>query len=76
MGILADEESGNISTCNNLKGYTPVQFIFGHNIILRIKHNVDWELIGQINQMQNNYDNNQKNGKIIIWIKLVTSSFL
>ena len=52
-------------TKNRLKCYSPVKLVFGRDIILPIKHKVDWELICQRNQMQVNEDNVHKNGKIV-----------
>ena len=37
------------STTNRLNGYSPVQLIFHRDMILPIKHRVDWELIRQQN---------------------------
>ena len=48
------------SKLNRLKGYSPDQLVLGHDMILRIKHKVDWELIFQINQTQVNEDNIRK----------------
>ena len=48
-----------------LKGYTPGQLVFGRDMILLIKHMVDWELICQKNQEQINKYNIQKNSKIV-----------
>ena len=33
-------------TANRQKGYSPVKLLFGHSMILQIKHAVDWELTG------------------------------
>ena len=44
-GILATAAFAIRSTTNRQKGYSPGQFIFVRDIILRIKHRVDWELI-------------------------------
>ena len=41
-------------TTNGLKGYIPGQLVFDCDIILPIKHKMDWELIRQQYQMQNN----------------------
>ena len=43
--ILMDTASAIISTKNRLKLYSPVQLLFGRDIILLIKHMVDCELI-------------------------------
>ena len=41
------------STNNRQKGYSPVQLIFGRDMILPIKHKVAWEII-----LQNKIDAN------------------
>ena len=46
-GILAAAEFATFSTTNRLKSYSPGQLVFGRDIILLIKHRVDWELIRQ-----------------------------
>ena len=43
------------------KNYSPVQLIFGHDIIFPINHRVDWGLIRQLKQTQINIDNARKN---------------
>ena len=48
-GILVASEFKILSTTNILKGYIPGQLLFGHDMILPIKHKVDWELICQRN---------------------------
>ena len=60
MGILSAAEFAILSIQNMIKGYTLGQFIFFHYKILLIKHNTDWQLIRQLNQMQLNHDNNRK----------------
>ena len=52
-----------ISTTNKLKGYSSEKLLFGSDIILLIKHKVDWELICQKNQTQINTYNIHKNLK-------------
>ena len=42
LGILAASEFASFSTENSLKGYNPGQFVFGYDMILPIKHTVDW----------------------------------
>ena len=39
------------STTNGLKSYSTVQLVFGIDMIIPIKHNMDWELIHQQKQM-------------------------
>ena len=46
-GILPAEYFAMLSTTNRLKGCSPCQLVFGHDMILPIKHKVDWELIRQ-----------------------------
>ena len=50
--ILAATEFSITSTTNRQKYYIPDQLVFGRDMILPIKHEVDWELIFQINQAQ------------------------
>ena len=52
-------------TTNRLKGYCPRQLLFGCGMILLIKHEVDWELIRQQNQMWINKYNIFENNKIV-----------
>ena len=52
VGILVDTAFENKSTANRLRGYTPGQLIFGSDMILPIKHMVDWEVILQKKQTQ------------------------
>ena len=46
-----------ISTENGLKGYSPGQLVFARDMILLIKHMVDWELICHKNKTQINKGN-------------------
>ena len=50
-GILAAVAFTICQTTNMLKGYRPRQLLFGCDMILLIKHEVDWELICQQNKM-------------------------
>ena len=59
--ILAASEFVICSTTNGKKGYSPGQLIFGHDMILPIKHRVDWELIHQRKLTQINRDNTLEN---------------
>ena len=52
MGILSGTAFAILSTTNGLKGYSPGQLVFGCDMILPIKHKVDWELICQRKQIQ------------------------
>ena len=61
MGILSAAEFANISTTNMMKGYSMVQLIFDHDMILLIKHMVDWELIRKRKQAQIVKNNIRKN---------------
>ena len=54
MAILAAAVFAIFSTTNNQKCYSTVQLIFGRDMILPIKHMVDWEIIYQKNHMQMN----------------------
>ena len=60
-GILAAAEFVIISTTNRLKGYIPGKLVFGRDMILLIKHKVNWEIIRQKNQTKINKDNILKN---------------
>ena len=46
-----------------LKCYSPVQLVFGRDMILPIKHKVDWELLGHQEQRQINKHNIRENNK-------------
>ena len=46
-----------LSTTSRQKGYSPGQLVFGRDIILPIKHRVDWDLIYQKKQTQINRNN-------------------
>ena len=63
-GISGAAEFAVISIVNILKGYILVQFVFGEDMILPIKHKVDGQLICQQKQMQINKDNIRNNNKI------------
>ena len=52
-GILAESAFAIFSTTNGKKGYSTGQLIFGRDMILPIKHTVDWELINQRKQIAN-----------------------
>ena len=58
MGILESKVLLIFSTRNIRKGYNPGKFIFGRDIILLIKYNMDRGLILQKNRMQINSYNN------------------
>ena len=60
-GILAAAALKTNSTTNRKKYYSPFYLIFGHEMILPIKHTVDWELICQRKQTENNNDNIREN---------------
>ena len=47
------------------KGYSLVQLIFGCDMIILIKHRVDWELIRQRDQTQINKYNARENKHIV-----------
>ena len=63
--ILDASEFANGSTTSRQKGYSPGQLIFGRDMILPIKHMVDWELIRQRKQTQINRDNSRENKYIV-----------
>ena len=48
-------------TVHTLKGYTPVQLVFGRDMVLLIIYISNWELIPQHNQANINYDNVREN---------------
>ena len=60
-GILVAEEFSIISITNRQKVCSPGQLLFGCDIILSIKHKVDWELIRQQKQAHINTSNIRKN---------------
>ena len=60
-GILAAAVFVIRSTTNRQKGQIPGQLIFGYDMILPIKHTVDWELIIQRNHTQTNQDSISEN---------------
>ena len=64
LGILEAPAFAISSTTNRSKGYSTVQLVFIHDMILPIKHEVDWELICPQNQTQTNNDNVCENNKI------------
>ena len=45
--ILTAEEFATFSTKNEIKGYNPGQSIFRRDMILLVRHTVNWELIRQ-----------------------------
>ena len=49
--ILSEAAFAIISTTNRLKGYSPGHLVFRRNMIIPIKHKVDWEIIHQQIQM-------------------------
>ena len=60
-GMLDASEFEISSTTNTQKGYSLGQLIFGRDMILPIKHRVDWEIIRQQKQTQINKDNTCQN---------------
>ena len=59
-GILAAAAFVICSTINGIKGYSTSQLVFGHDMILLIKHEVDWEFILQKNKAQINQYNTRE----------------
>ena len=57
LGILTAAEFSICSTTNMLKFYSTGRLVFGRDIILPIKHKVDWELICKRKQTHINKDN-------------------
>ena len=64
-GNLAAAEFSIHSTTNRKKGYSTGQLVFGHDMIITIKHKVDWELIRQRKQAQINKDNYRESRHIV-----------
>ena len=62
-GILASAAFTINPTANGLKGYSMGQLVFFCDMILLMKHMVDWELLRQRKQAQINRDNIRKNSK-------------
>ena len=60
-GILAATEFAILSKIIRQKVYSPGQLIFGRDMILPIKHRVDWELIRQRKKTKINKDNTCEN---------------
>ena len=61
MEILAAAAFEICSTTNRQKGYSLGQLIFVRDMIIPIKHRVDWELIHHWKQTQINRDNAREN---------------
>ena len=64
-GILDAAEFVILKTTNRLKVYSPEKLLFGHEMIIPIKHKVDWELIYQQKQTQINKENISETKNII-----------
>ena len=65
MGILEAESFSILLTTNISKVYSIGQLVFVYDIIILIKHKVDWELIYQRKQRQINKYNIRENNKIV-----------
>ena len=76
IGILAAAEFSICPTTNRLKSQSLVQLILGCDMILLIKHTVDWELIRQQNQTQINNDIIHKNKHIVDYDYKVGDDFM
>ena len=63
LGIITAASFSILSTENRLKVYSLVQLLFGRDMVLPIKYNVERELISQQQQMQINKDNIRENIK-------------
>ena len=59
--IMAATSFGILSTINSLNCLSLEKLVFGNNMVLLIKHKVNWELICQQNQAQINRHNILKN---------------
>ena len=59
--ILAAASFAIISTTNRLESYSPGKLVFGRDMILPIKYEVNWGLIHQQNMAQIHKDNIRKN---------------
>ena len=64
-GILAAAVFAIISTANRSKFYSTRQLLFCRDVIILIKHTVDWELVLQKNQKQTNKYTIHKNNKSV-----------
>ena len=64
-GILSASAFEILSTTNKLKGYSYIQLVFGRDMILPIKHKMDYVLIHQKNQVQINKYDIRKNRHIV-----------
>ena len=60
-GILAAATFEILSTTNRQRVYSPGQLIFFRDMIILIKHRVDWELIRQRKKTKINKDNTCEN---------------
>ena len=58
-GILVESDSSMHPSHHMIKGKRSVQFLFGCDMIIPIKHIVYWKLIHQFNQKHIEYDTNQ-----------------
>ena len=65
LGNLVHNFNITQTYANRLKGYIPVQLVFGCDMILPIKHKVDRELICHQKQRHINKDNIRENIKIV-----------
>ena len=74
--ILAAAELSIHSAKNRLKVYSPDQLLFFRDIILPIKHKVDWELIRQQNQTKINKDNIRENRNRVVHYYKVGDKFI
>ena len=65
LGILEAASFEIFSKENGLKCYSAVLLVFGCDMILPIRHTVDWGLLRHQNQTQIDKDNIRKNSKIV-----------
>ena len=74
--ILAEVAFVFFSTTNSPKCYIPGQLVFGHDMILLIKHKVDQKLIRQRKQRKIHKDNICKNNKRVDHAYKVGDNFI
>ena len=77
MVILTAAAFGSISTPDIIKVYTPGQLVYGHDMIIQIKNNVQWEFICQKIQKQVDKDNKLQTIKMVYYeYKVVSKTML
>ena len=66
-GILSETKFATSSTTNRHKCYSPGQLVFDRDMIIPLKHKVDWELIPQKKQLQMNKYNYREDRHIMYY---------